>query len=182
MSTCKWLLVFAIVLGFGTSAWAGCCAHCGRECECRSVCHLKCEKKKVTKVEFSCECEDFCVPCKSEKCGTQCECKSVEGLCGGCKEICCEKPVYRPTSAVIHTRKKLVKHEVTKEEPSYKWVVEKVCDGCSHGCHTCDNGKSPAQIEAEVRAEMGPSSSGLVASETEAPKASWLSSLFRKGE
>jgi len=33
-------------------------------------------------------------------------------------------------SAEIRTRRKLIKTEVTKRVPTYKWVVEYVCDSC----------------------------------------------------
>ena len=39
-----------------------CCAHCGCHSNCCKVCRLVCETKKVTKPEYDCECEDFCVP------------------------------------------------------------------------------------------------------------------------
>jgi hypothetical protein len=74
--------------------------------------------KKVTKVEYSCECEDFCVPGRGEK------------IC----QDCCREPAYKPASAEVRTKKKLIKHEVITEEPTYKWVVERVCDECAQRC------------------------------------------------
>jgi hypothetical protein len=68
------------------------------------------------------------------------------------KEHCREVPVYRPTGAVVHTRKKLVKHDVTKEVPVYKWTVETICDSCAQKCATAENGKSRASVEAAAMA------------------------------
>jgi hypothetical protein len=117
------LTALVLTLSWAHFAVADCCDHCGCQCECQKVCRLICETKKVTKPEYSCECEDFCVPGPSEHCVTRDEC--------GCK-----KHVYTPTCATVRTRTKLVKKEVTKEVPSYRWVVEKVCPACA--CKTGD--------------------------------------------
>jgi len=129
-----WMFAGCVVLTFAASLSAECCKHCGCDDGCRKVCHLKCDVKKETKIEYSVECEDFCVPCKSEKVGYECKCHTKHCLLG-CKEVCCEKPVYEPTGAQIHTKKKLIKHEVTKEVPTYKWVVETLCDDCACRCN-----------------------------------------------
>ena len=66
----KSLICCALVaLAYGSSlALAGdCCQHCGCQCACQKVCRLVCETKKVTKVDYDCECEDFCVPGPSER-------------------------------------------------------------------------------------------------------------------
>lgn len=177
------LAAVTLSLTLTASALADCCEHCGCDCGCRKICHLKCDVKKVTKVEYSCECEDFCVPCRSEKVGTKCECHCKQCLLG-CREHCCEKPVYKPTGAVVHTKKKLIKHEVTKEVPTYKWVVETVCDHCAHRCLTCENGRSRAEVEAEATArfeQLQPSPPPVPQpAPPETRQASWWSKMVKK--
>jgi len=95
-----------------------CCDHCGCEAPCHKVCRVVCETKKVPKVEYSCECEDFCVPGPSH-CSTYCD------ECGH------KQHVYTPTCAKVRTRTKLVKKETTTEKKTYKWVVENVCCNCA---------------------------------------------------
>ena len=125
----KTIAFSALALGllWTSVAAADCCQHCGCQCECQKVCRLICETKKVTKPEYSCECEDFCVPGASDHCVTYDEC--------GCK-----KHVFTPNCATVRTRTKLVKKEVTKEVPSYRWVVEKVCPACA--CKTSETGET----------------------------------------
>jgi hypothetical protein len=77
-----------------------------------------CETKKVPKTEYSCECEEFCVPGKSIR-TTECD------ECGH------KQHVYTPTCGKLRTRTKLVKHETFVEKKSYKWVVENLCCDCA---------------------------------------------------
>lgn len=116
-------LMVALLDSFG-EAQAGhlFCHHCGRHTNCKKVCRLVCGKKKETKTEYSCEPEDFCVPGPSLKHGFTYECDEH-----GHKH---RKPIWQPTCAKVHTRKKLVKKEVTKEVPDYQWVVEEYCCIC----------------------------------------------------
>jgi hypothetical protein len=109
----------------GATAVAGddCCQRCG-DSQCKKVCRLVCEVKKVPVVTYTCECEDFCIPHRSQRCGTKCECDE-----NGCPV---RKPNDVPTSARQRTRKKLVKHVTEKEVKVYKWVVETVCNDCCH--------------------------------------------------
>lgn len=99
-----------------------CCQDCGCQQSVQRVCRLKCETKKVPKTAYSYVCEDFCVADPSEKCGYTCV----------VDENGCERQVEHrvPTSARVYTRRKFVKTVTEKEEPSYKWVVECVCDQC----------------------------------------------------
>jgi hypothetical protein len=99
------------------------CHQCGCHQNCRKVCKLVCEKKKETTIEYSSECEEFCIPGPSHKCGVCYE----RDECGGHPH---RKVIWQPTCAKVHTRKKLVKKEVTKEVPDYKWVVEEYCCIC----------------------------------------------------
>ncbi|MGD9722495.1 MAG: hypothetical protein AB7O59_13400 [Pirellulales bacterium] len=117
------LLLTAVALLFSpVLAVAGnCCAHCGCHDNCCKVCRVVCETKKVTKPVYDCECEDFCIPGKSECCWT-------------CDECGHRKREYTPTCGKVHTRVKLVKRNETKEVKSYKWVVEDLCTNCATRC------------------------------------------------
>ncbi|HJT33709.1 MAG TPA: hypothetical protein VJ783_16810 [Pirellulales bacterium] len=118
------VFLMATVLTLAQDAWAGhlFCHRCGCHTKCKKICRLVCDTKKVTKTEYSCECEDFCVPGPSHKRGYTCECDEH-----GHQH---RKPIWQPTCAKVHTRKKLVKKEVTQEVPDYKWVVEEYCCIC----------------------------------------------------
>ncbi len=105
-----------------------CCESCGcRPCT-KKVCRLVCEKKKVSKPDFSVKCEDFCLPGPSIKCRVPCSCSD------GCRLGCyhCGKIVYKPTCGEVRTRKTLVVGKKEEEVPSYKCVVEEVCSRCGH--------------------------------------------------
>ncbi len=101
------------------------CPECGGR-RVKKVCRLVCETKKETEVKYGCESEDFCVPGPSRRCGVRCE----KDECGHVHR----DYVWQPSCAQIRTRKKLMKKEVTREVPSFKWVVEEVCRDCGHGC------------------------------------------------
>lgn len=125
MRHCIMLAAVAALVACATRAEAGrfFCHHCGCCRNCKKICRLKCEKKEESKIEYVCECEDFCIPGPSKKCGVKTECD-----CDGHHR----KILWQPTCARVHTRKKLVKKEVTKEVPDYKWVVEEYCCVCGH--------------------------------------------------
>lgn len=98
------------------------CGHCGCQRHCKKVCRLICGTKKETKTEYECQCEDICIPGRSVKCGEKCECNRL-----GIK--CCHA-VLKPVCGKVRTKRVLVKKQVEKEVPDYKWVVEKVCCHC----------------------------------------------------
>ena len=75
----------------------------------------------MVKPEYDCECEDFCVPGKSE-------------CCVVCDECGNKKKVYTPTCGCVRTRVKLVKKEKKEQVTVYKCVVENLCPGCSQKC------------------------------------------------
>ena len=133
----KWILCGAALtlVSVPTTLRAGdCCAHCGCQSNCCKVCRLVCETKKVSKPEYECACEDFCVPGPS-KCTIECD------ECGN------KKKVYTPSCAKIHTRRKLVKKDVTTEEKTYKWVVEDLCGKCAERSAAA-NAPSPEALAA----------------------------------
>jgi hypothetical protein len=91
----------------------GRCDRCGCCCECQKVCRVVCEMKEHDKVCYSCKCEDFCVPGRSEQCG-DCNCKDHQV----------------PTAAYVKTKRQLVKTVVKEKKPHYKLVVENLCPNC----------------------------------------------------
>lgn len=111
-----------LLVSAGAVARAGdCCHHCGCQCTCNKVCRVVCETKKVTKPEYDCECEEFCIPGKSECCVTFDECGK-------------KQKVYSPTCGKVRTRVKLVKTMKTEEVKTYRWVVEDLCANCAKAC------------------------------------------------
>ncbi len=121
----KSLLAVVVLLVTCSSAWAQCCAHCGCSSNCEKICRVVCEVKKVPKVTFGCECEDFCVPGPSTR-------RTVCDDCGHTKHV------YTPGCGKVRTRTKLVKHEIFEEKVSYKWVVETLCGSCARRCAAAD--------------------------------------------
>ena len=146
-----------------TAAAGDCCCQCGDNCGVRKVCRLKEGTKKIEKVCYGCECEDYCLPGKScrgclhsennceENCDCNCDCDHGHGHCKECKDqkpwCCLEWFDWKPSCAEVRTRKKLIKYVVTKEVPSWKWEVEEVCSGCcpGNGCTAMGDG-----MEVEV--------------------------------
>lgn len=115
----------------------GCCAHCGCHDSCQKVCRLVCEEKLIEVVCWGVKCEDFCVP------GPSCpKCKYCEEVCGECDEAAAKAGVcplhksfvWRSWCAnpcgTIYTKKKLMKKIVKHKVPTYKWVVEDLCQHC----------------------------------------------------
>ena len=111
----------------------GLCVHCRRSAACDKVCRLVKEEKKVTINCWACKKEDFCVPGPSHK-----ACKHTEYVCDddNSKELCTVPQKFVWTEWIpscdskIFTRNKLMKKTITKKIPSYKWVVEDVCEKC----------------------------------------------------
>ena len=120
------------------------CAGCGCAENCCKVCRCVPSTKKVTKVTYDVECEDFCVPGKSER--------SL-----ACDECGHKQHIYTPTCAKVHTRRNLIKHETVKEVPTTKWVVETLCHECAARCAAeqgepaaagANGGPKPAELSA----------------------------------
>lgn len=114
------------------------CAHCGRGGECCKVCRLVCEDKKVEINCWGVKCEEFCVPCHGQECERHCEIVCEDCDCD--PEAPSSKPKkfvwtrWLPTKAEMLTRHKLMKKTITKNVPTYKWVVEDLCAQCSANC------------------------------------------------
>ncbi len=120
-----------------TLAHDRCCADCGCHDRVTKVCRLVREEKKITATCWGVEEEAFCVN------GPSCEgCKHCETICRkdhsdkADAKVCSETKALTWTNwlpqsnASILTKKKLMKKTVTKSVPSFRWVVEDLCDQC----------------------------------------------------
>ncbi len=97
--------------------------------------------KKVTKHEYTCLCEDICIPgcsCCCNHC-RNCGCDNGNNGCQeGCGCGCGGKCLVRDVS-------RLVIHPVVTEVPVKKCTVEWVCPHC--GCSACEQcGSTPAGL------------------------------------
>jgi len=118
------------------------CHQCGCQRVCK-VCKLVPDVKKVPKIVYDVECEDFCVPGPSKKCGVRCvpDCDALHG--------CRKEIVWQPCCGKVYTRKKLVKKTIIEEKPGFKCVVVVLCKGCGNGCECgeADEAQTQALIE-----------------------------------
>jgi hypothetical protein len=127
------------------------CSQCGCQAHCHKRCRLVCEMKDVKKVCYTCKCEDFCVPGPSCVCGEVCECDPCSSGCS-CKCLSClfgdgttHRKIWKPSCETrLFTRNKLYKYEVTKQVPTYKWVVEYCCNSCQTAAPCATDGIPPA--------------------------------------
>lgn len=140
MTIMQRLIIVAVALFWTSSAWAqDCCPYCGCREQIHRVCRVKCEMKKVPKVTYCCEAEDFCIGDRSKICGYTCE---VD--CDGCKHY---KENRTPCGAKMFCRKKLVKTVVDKEVPVYTWVVEYMCDRCAAEAEKPEDSTATASLK-----------------------------------
>jgi hypothetical protein len=140
------MAVLALLVAATTTLWGegpARCAHCGCQADCHKVCRLVCEEKKVQVTCWGCKYENMCLPGPStpgcEHCDTLCDEPDKSG-----KGPDCVKPkdfVWKewiPGCATIHTKTKLMKKTVTKKVPSFKWVVEDLCQECQAKAEQAD--------------------------------------------
>lgn len=149
------LITYAAILAIALSifltdrAFAQGCQHCGCEAPCRKVCRLVREEAKVEVTCWGCKVEDFCLPGPSKP-----GCKHHDVVCGSCGEGHDPKaPISQPKKfvwtewipgcATVHTRSRLMKRTVTQTIPSYKWVVEDLCN-------ECESKLPPVPVEADA--------------------------------
>jgi hypothetical protein len=142
--TWTWLtLVYALAACLWTSvtiADDSRCAHCGCDCNCSKVCRLVCEEKKVDVICWSCRCEDFCLPGPGKCVAKHCVDVCGEGADGDGDDDAAVKPKrlvwheWLPSGAKIYRRKRLMKRIEKVDVPTYKWVVEDICDKCNASC------------------------------------------------
>ncbi len=112
----------------GSQCDADQCQACGRHCQCGKTCRLVPGTRKVSKTCYSCKCEDICIPNPSKYCGKTCE--AEKDPCTGCVK-CVKKEHWTPSPCGrIITQRSLVKKEVVKEVPAYKWEVVHLCPAC----------------------------------------------------
>jgi hypothetical protein len=152
-------VVVAFAVDHGTTALAGkhracCCAKCGCECRCTKVCRLECIDKETPVTIWGYKCEDFCIPApgepKCEHCRTLDDRQAEEPPCS-CPKRFVWTDWLPPCHAKLFTRKKLMKQVATVKTPSYKWVVEDLCDGCQASCRPV---RYPAGTELPPRPEV----------------------------
>lgn len=134
-----WIVLCAAVSGTAdhlVHAGESCCACCGCAAASQKVCRLECGEKKVEVICWGCKCEDFCVPCRSERGGKHC--KTVCENCGegGDREVSAQPKHFvwfdwLPGSGKIYTKTKLMKKVETVTIPSYQWVAEDMCAQCA---------------------------------------------------
>jgi hypothetical protein len=136
------------------------CDRCGCQSHCHKVCRVVCEMKEVKETHYCCKCEDFCVPGKSCKCGEVCEPDNFDCPCDNCAKHHCNwfdclfckhekhRTIWSPScESEMYTRNKLIKYQVPKKVPTYKWVVEYCCDQCECTAIQTDAPKPPAEIK-----------------------------------
>lgn len=127
-----------------TQECCSCCDRCGQFGACCRVCRVVRSTKKVTKNVYHTKCEDFCVRGPSDR--TVCV-----DECGR------RKVVQTPNCGEVHSRRILIKEEVTTEKPSHKCVVEKLCSNCA----ACD-------LANAKRAASAPTAAAIAAAPTSA--------------
>ena len=132
------VVAVAVSLQDRTKAGERCCEHCGRPGGCQKTCRLVCEEKKVTTTCWGYKDEDFCVPGPSKPGCRHCEtlCEDNNDLKGPCSQS--KKFVWTEWTpslcAKVYTKRKLMKRTVTTTVPSYKWVLEDLCQQCEANC------------------------------------------------
>src|SRR3954447_725839 len=94
------------------------CPKCGQTGCLRKVCRVVAETKKVPQIDYSCKCQDLCLPGPGKCCGTQriADCNAP----GGYRCV----PIGQPSCGKIICQKKLVKQTTMVEKPVYRCVVE----------------------------------------------------------
>jgi hypothetical protein len=100
------------------------CSNCGCK-DLNRTCKVVPDKKKVTETKYVVECEEVCLPGRS-----QCEERLVTD------PVCVDQQRYEkvmvPTCERIITKKKLKKITTTVEKPGWKCVVETVRQSMRH--------------------------------------------------
>jgi hypothetical protein len=144
-----------------------CCDRCGCKSNCRWVCKLVREEKKITYTCWGIAEDKFCVGSPSKV-----HCRERELVCEECsttseKEHDCKKKAPEKIdssksvstgpsiwawktwcpgdSAQVFTKRKLMKKTETKTVPSFKWVVEDLCAECRKGSQQPSHDAQEAQ-------------------------------------
>lgn len=120
-------------------------------CQGCMVCKLVCTTKTIQAECYRCEHETICVPKPSKPCKTcrqpasQCDCR--------CKFVWTK---WIPGCADLVCRKKLKKYVVTKEVPSFKWVVVPACQ-----CNQDKDVTKPTPARAQLGDEFAVSDADI---------------------
>jgi len=126
LSTCLAVTFLTVLRAAALKADDG-CDRCGCVL-CRRVSRVVREMKKVMVAVYTYEC-DHGGGEQGPPCGEACECH------GECNEAgasaCPAAPGAVAAAATDSDRPRLVKHERIKEVPTYKWVVEYLCEDCA---------------------------------------------------
>lgn len=139
MNLRRFCLLFSAALmlvGLGwapTAAFTRCCQLCGVQ-SCSKVCRLVCEEKKVSVTCWGVEDEEFCVPGRGVKvcthCEEVCECQDEPGEVQSRPKLWSWREWQPCGDPELRTKRKLMRKTVVKKVPTYKWVVQDLCEEC----------------------------------------------------
>jgi len=143
----------------------------------QKYCQVVCTTKKIKKVIWCVQCEDFCPPmpggpcnpCCNGCCGPACCGEECGAECGACEPCCCAngvggllgglgmnacnpcapcKPELPPSCGQVRTKKKLLRKVIECEVPAYKCVVVCCDPGCGPAaCGGCGADAAPVEEE-----------------------------------
>ncbi|MFN8857163.1 MAG: hypothetical protein ACK50P_16475 [Planctomycetaceae bacterium] len=126
------------------------CQRCGCG-SCSKVCRLVCEDKKVTVTCWGVQEEDFCVPGRGveqcQHCEEVCECQDAEGEVSSRPRMFSWKEWQPCGDPEIRTKRKLMRKTVTKKVPTYKWVIQDLCEECRRGVESGSDQRSAPEKE-----------------------------------
>ena len=148
-------VLFLIGVGLSpTEGFTRCCQLCGTP-SCSKVCRLVCEEKKVSVTCWGVEDEEFCVPGRGvkvcEHCEEVCECQTEPGEVQSRPKLWSWREWQPCGNPEIRTRRKLMRKTVVKKVPTYKWVVQDLCEECRNASPS-DLSPAPAADAKEAKA------------------------------
>lgn len=115
------------------AVWAEQCARCRANTHCTKCSRVIIENKEVKITCWGIRQEDFAIggpSCPKCQCTTEaCKCSPDSKVQSGSKKFTWK--IWEPSlTAFWFTKNKLMKRTETKTIPTYKWVVEDLCDQC----------------------------------------------------
>jgi hypothetical protein len=160
--------LFLIGLGWSPiAAFTRCCQLCGTP-SCSKVCRLVCEEKKVSVTCWGVEEEEFCVPGRGVQVCTHCEevcdCQTEAGEVQSRPKLWSWREWQPCGDPEIRTKRKLMRKTVVKKVPTYKWVLQDLCEECRNA--------PPADLPPAPAADAKESKSSDTKSKDTAPKES----------
>ena len=152
------LLLGFLAIDYPATSFAAdrCCARCGCHDQVAKVCRIVREEKKIAVTCWGVQQEDFCIG------GPSCpgceHCELLGKKDGGKKDgtgkadakVASEPKRLTWTHwipsqhASVFSKKKLMKRSITKSVPSFRWVIEDLCDKCK---------KEPQAVKKKVQRE-----------------------------